>query len=178
MIEGYYEDMDALNILRADHYPRCTEHVDGMVSIIEDLIERGHAYAADDGVYFDVSSAPEKYGQLTGQSFDAVRAGAGGRVDGTGGGKRDHRDLPLESGEAGRANVVFAMGRGPTRLAHRVHRDEPDASAEPSTSTVEATTCASHTTRPRSSKASAIRTMPRWCTTGCTTASSTWTARR
>ena len=69
MIEGYYEDMDALNILRADHYPRCTEHVDGMVSIIEDLIERGHAYAADDGVYFDVSSAPEKYGQLTGQSL-------------------------------------------------------------------------------------------------------------
>ena len=95
MIEGYYEDMDALNILRADHYPRCTEHVDGMVSIIEDLIERGHAYAADDGVYFDVSSAPEKYGQLTGQSFDAVRAGAGGRVDGTGGGKRDHRDFAL-----------------------------------------------------------------------------------
>ena len=46
MIEGYYEDMDALNILRADHYPRCTEHVDGMVSIIEDLIERGHAYTA------------------------------------------------------------------------------------------------------------------------------------
>ena len=88
MIDGYYEDMDALNILRADHYPRCTEHVDGMITIIEDLIERGHAYASEDGVYFDVSSAPEKYGQLTGQSFDAVRAGAGGRVGGTGGGKR------------------------------------------------------------------------------------------
>ena len=49
-----------------------------MIYIIEDLIEKGHAYAADDGVYFHVDSAPEKYGQLTGQSIDAVRQGAGG----------------------------------------------------------------------------------------------------
>jgi cysteinyl-tRNA synthetase len=95
MIEGYYEDMDALNILRADHYPRCTEHVEGMITIIEDLIERDHAYVADDGVYFHVASAPEKFGVLTGQSFDAVREGAGGRVDDTGSGKRDHRDFAL-----------------------------------------------------------------------------------
>ena len=68
-IETYYEDMDALNILRADHY--------------------------DDGVYFHVDSAPEKYGQLTGQSIDAVRQGAGGRVEKTGSGKRDHKDFAL-----------------------------------------------------------------------------------
>jgi cysteinyl-tRNA synthetase len=94
-IETYYEDMDALNILRADDYPRCTEYVDDMIRITEDLITKGHAYVADDGVYFDVESAPEKYGQLTGQSIDAVRSGAGGRVDGTGSGKRDHKDFAL-----------------------------------------------------------------------------------
>lgn len=94
-IQTYYEDMDALNILRADDYPRCTEYVDDMIRITQDLIEKDHAYVADDGVYFDVESAPEKYGQLTGQSIDAVRSGAGGRVDATGSGKRDHKDFAL-----------------------------------------------------------------------------------
>ena len=94
-IQTYYEDMDALNILRADDYPRCTEYVDDMIRITQDLIEKGNAYVADDGVYFDVESAPEKYGQLTGQSIDAVRSGAGGRVDKTGSGKRDHKDFAL-----------------------------------------------------------------------------------
>ena len=94
-IETYYEDMDALNILRADDYPRCTEYVDDMIRITQDLIDKDHAYVTDDGVYFDVESAPEKYGQLTGQSIDAVRSGAGGRVNATGSGKRDHKDFAL-----------------------------------------------------------------------------------
>ena len=68
-IAGYYEDMDALNILRADDYPRCTEYVDDMIRITEDLIAKGHAYSANDGVYFEVNSAPEKYGQLTGKTL-------------------------------------------------------------------------------------------------------------
>ena len=94
-IAGYYEDMDALNILRADDYPRCTEYVDDMIRITQDLIDKGHAYQADDGVYFHIESAPEKYGVLTGQSIDAVRSGAGGRVEKTGTGKRDHKDFAL-----------------------------------------------------------------------------------
>lgn len=94
-IESYYEDMDALNILRADDYPRCTDYVDDMIRITQDLIDKSHAYVADDGVYFDVESAPEKYGQLTGQSIDAVRSGAGGRVDASASGKRDHKDFAL-----------------------------------------------------------------------------------
>jgi len=94
-IATYYRDMDALNILRADKYPRCTDYVDQMIEITTDLIEKGNAYAADDGVYFSVESAPEKYGELTGQNIDAVRSGAGGRVAGTGSGKRDHKDFAL-----------------------------------------------------------------------------------
>ncbi|MAI04144.1 MAG: cysteine--tRNA ligase [Euryarchaeota archaeon] len=94
-IATYYRDMDALNILRADSYPRCTEYVDDMIRITEDLIEKGNAYSSDDGVYFSVESAPEKYGQLTGQNIDAVRSGAGGRVERTGSGKRDHKDFAL-----------------------------------------------------------------------------------
>ena len=63
--------------------------------MISDLEEKGHAYVGDDGVYFEIDTAPEKYGQLTGQTLEMVRAGAGGRVGGTGSGKRDHRDFAL-----------------------------------------------------------------------------------
>ena len=41
-IEAYFEDMDALNILRADEYPRCTDYVDDMIRITQDLIDKGH----------------------------------------------------------------------------------------------------------------------------------------
>jgi cysteinyl-tRNA synthetase len=94
-IEAYYEDMDSLNILRADVYPRCTEYVENMISITENLIKKKNAYITDDGVYFHVESAPEKYGELTGQNIDAVLGGAGGRVSKTGEGKRDHKDFAL-----------------------------------------------------------------------------------
>ena len=94
-IATYYRDMDALNILRADKYPRCTEYVEEMIAITSDLIGKGNAYAVEDGVYFSVESAPEKYGELTGQNIDAVRSGAGGRVGNTGSGKRDHKDFAL-----------------------------------------------------------------------------------
>ena len=94
-IATYFEDMDALNILRADKYPRCTDYVEQMIEIIADLIQKENAYVADDGVYFDIESAPEKYGSLTGQNIEAVRQGAGGRVDDTGSSKRDHKDFAL-----------------------------------------------------------------------------------
>jgi len=94
-IATYYEDMDALNILRADDYPRCTEYVDDMIRITQDLIDKGHAYQTVEGVYFHIDSAPEKYGALTGQNIEAVRSGAGGRVGATGSAKRDHKDFAL-----------------------------------------------------------------------------------
>lgn len=94
-IVTYYEDMDALNILRADDYPRCTDYVEAMIRITQDLIEKGHAYQTDEGVYFHIDSAPEKYGMLTGQNIEAVRSGAGGRVGATGSAKKDHKDFAL-----------------------------------------------------------------------------------
>ena len=92
-IADYYNAMDKLNVLRADHYPRVTEVVPEIIEMVETLIEKEHAYVADDGVWFSIESAPEKYGMLTGQSIDAVMAGAGGRVDESG--KRDHKDFAL-----------------------------------------------------------------------------------
>lgn len=94
-IADYFEVMDALNVLRADHYPRVTETIPEIIDMISILIQKGHAYVGGDGVYFEIDTSPAKYGQLTGQSLDMVRAGAGGRVADTGSGKRDHRDFAL-----------------------------------------------------------------------------------
>ena len=54
--------------------PRATEHIDGMIELIERLIERGHAYAADGDVYFSVRSF-DRYGALSRHSVDDLRAG-------------------------------------------------------------------------------------------------------
>ncbi|MFN9230568.1 MAG: cysteine--tRNA ligase, partial [Planctomycetota bacterium] len=60
--------------------PRATEHVGGMLAMIQKLIERGHAYIADDGVvYFSVESFPA-YGRLSGNTLEHLQTGAGGRV--------------------------------------------------------------------------------------------------
>ena len=94
-IEDYLDVMDAMNVLRADHYPRVTETISEIIEMISVLQDKGHAYVGDDGVYFEIDTVPEKFGQLTGQTLDMVRAGAGGRVADTGSGKRDHRDFAL-----------------------------------------------------------------------------------
>ena len=80
-IDDYFESMDSLNVIRADAYPRVTETIPEIIEMIEKLIEKGHAYLADDGVYFEIDTSPDKYGQLTGQTLEMVRSGAGGRVD-------------------------------------------------------------------------------------------------
>mgnify|MGYP001162447838 FL=1 len=94
-IDEYFEVMDAMNVLRADHYPRVTETITEIIEMVSTLVDKGHAYVGDDGVYFEIDTAPEKFGQLTGQTLEMVRAGAGGRVEKTGSGKRDHRDFAL-----------------------------------------------------------------------------------
>ena len=94
-IDDYLEVMDAMNVLRADHYPRVTDTIPEIIDMVSTLVDKGHAYVGDDGVYFEIDTAPEKFGQLTGQTLEMVRAGAGGRVEDTGSGKRDHRDFAL-----------------------------------------------------------------------------------
>ena len=94
-IEDYFEVMDSMNILRAQKYTRVTETISEIIDMISILISKNHAYIAEDGIYFEIDTAPNKYGLLTGQTLEMVRSGAGGRVSGTGDGKRDHRDFAL-----------------------------------------------------------------------------------
>lgn len=73
--EKYREDMAKLNTLPPDLEPRATDNIDPMQSLITQLIERGHAYAADGHVLFDVTSM-SSYGALSGRNLDDMLAGA------------------------------------------------------------------------------------------------------
>ncbi len=77
-IKQFHEDIAALGVLEPDVEPRATEHVAEMIVMIETLIAKGHAYAVDGHVLFDVPSMPE-YGQLSNRTSDDMLAGA--RVD-------------------------------------------------------------------------------------------------
>ncbi len=91
-IQAMHEDAEALGILPPDQEPRATEHLPEIIDMISRLIERGHAYTADNGdVYYDVKSFPE-YGRLSGKSIADLQAGA--RVD-PGEVKRDPLDFAL-----------------------------------------------------------------------------------
>ena len=74
-IDWYHADMDALGALRPTAEPRATEHIGAMIAMIELLIGRGHAYAAEGHVLFDVRSYAD-YGRLSGRSVDDMIAGA------------------------------------------------------------------------------------------------------
>jgi len=63
-IDQYFTEMDALNIERADVYPKATEEIPKMIEMIQGLLARGHAYEADGSVYFRVRSFPS-YGKLS-----------------------------------------------------------------------------------------------------------------
>ena len=74
----FHEDIAALGAIEPDVEPRATDHVDEMIVMIEDLIAKGHAYAADGHVLFNVPSW-DAYGLLSRHSRDELVAGA--RVD-------------------------------------------------------------------------------------------------
>jgi cysteinyl-tRNA synthetase len=107
------EDTAALGILPANFVPRATEHVPGMLSIIEMLEAKGLAYRSDDGdVNFAVRDFPG-YGKLSGKSLDDLRAGE--RVD-VNTGKRDPLDFVLwkaaKESEPDEAKWDSKWGRG------------------------------------------------------------------
>jgi len=72
---SFFEDMDALNVLRPDISPRATGHITEQIQIIQQLMQKGLAYEANGSVYFDVQKFPE-YGKLSGRRVDEMEAGA------------------------------------------------------------------------------------------------------
>jgi cysteinyl-tRNA synthetase len=71
---AFLEDEDALNIERADHYPKATDYIPQMVELTRQLIDKGLAYEVGGNVYFDVHAFPD-YGRLSGNTLEQLRAG-------------------------------------------------------------------------------------------------------
>jgi cysteinyl-tRNA synthetase len=92
--EAWFDAMDRLGVRRPDVVPTATGYVEQMVAYIADLIERGRAYVAPDGVYFSVE-AFEGYGLLAKQSLESMRSGAGEREIVGEAGKRHPFDFAL-----------------------------------------------------------------------------------
>ena len=91
-IQAMHEDALALVVLPPTEEPRATAHIDEILAMIQTLITKGHAYAADNGdVYYAVASFPG-YGRLSGKDPADLRAGS--RVE-PGEAKRDPLDFAL-----------------------------------------------------------------------------------
>ncbi|MHB8771897.1 MAG: cysteine--tRNA ligase [Syntrophales bacterium] len=77
-IREHNEDMEALGVAPPTVTPRATEHIDGMIRLVETLLAKGLAYRADGDIYFAVDKFPG-YGKLSGRDLEDMLAGA--RVD-------------------------------------------------------------------------------------------------
>ncbi len=107
---AFHEDVAALLALPPSEEPRATQHIAGMIAMIETLIEKGHAYAADGHVLFSVPSMPD-YGALS--RLDREELVAGARVD-VAPYKRDPADFVLwkpSSGEQPGWESPWGRGR-------------------------------------------------------------------
>ena len=78
-IGSYYESMDALNIRRADLYPKVSETMPDIVAMVEKLVEKGYAYVMENGDVFYRVEKFENYGKLSGRKLEDMQAGA--RID-------------------------------------------------------------------------------------------------
>jgi cysteinyl-tRNA synthetase len=91
-IAAMHEDTAALGVLPPDAEPRATQHIPGMIRMIERLIENGYAYVGTNGdVYYEVRRFKD-YGKLSGKTLEDLRAGERVEVDGH---KRDPLDFVL-----------------------------------------------------------------------------------
>ena len=110
MIAAMHEDEARLYVQRPDHEPRATRHIDDIIVMIETLIEKGFAYAADNGdVYYRVRRF-EGYGKLNNRNLDDMRSGARVEVDAS---KEDPLDFVLwKAAKPGEAHWPSPWGNG------------------------------------------------------------------
>ena len=80
-IAAYFKSMDALNIRRADFYPRVSETMDDIIKMIQTLVDKGFAYVLDNGDVFYSVEEDKNYGKLSGRKLSDMLAGARVEVD-------------------------------------------------------------------------------------------------
>jgi len=94
-IKAFFEDLDTLNIVRADVYPKATEHIQEMVALVKILLDKGVAYKSEDGcIYYSISKFKD-YGKLANLDPEQLKEGASGRVLSDEYDKKNVRDFAL-----------------------------------------------------------------------------------
>ncbi len=78
--KAFLEDLDNLNIKRADHYCKATENIDNIIEMVQTLVDKGFAYVTDGNVYFSVEEFAD-YGKLSGRNLDEMIAGTRKKVE-------------------------------------------------------------------------------------------------
>lgn len=74
-IKEYFNDAEALNVIKADVHPKVSEHIPEIIDFVQTLIDKGYAYEADGDVYYSTRKFAE-YGKLSGQNIDDLESGA------------------------------------------------------------------------------------------------------
>ena len=110
-LDRFLKDAESLRMTRPDVLPRATEHIEEIVSLIETLLERGHAYRTDDGsIFFRIASWPA-YGRLARLDPEGMRIGE--RVEADEYAKDDVRDFALWKGpKPGEPSWTTRIGEG------------------------------------------------------------------
>lgn len=117
-VEAFFADCDYLRIRPAHAYPHATDFVAQMIALVQSLLDKGVAYAGDDGsVYFSIERFPA-YGRLSRLDTRELRTNASGRVSADEYAKEDARDFVLwkaardDDEKAGAAwDAPFGRGR-------------------------------------------------------------------
>ncbi len=79
-IDAFFEDLETLQIKKANFYPKATEYIPQMISMVEDLLQKGFAYEGKDGnIYFSIKSFPS-YGKLSHLELSQLKLGASERM--------------------------------------------------------------------------------------------------
>jgi len=76
---AFFDDLEKLNVVDADVYPRATEHIKEMVALIKKLLDKGIAYKGEDGIYYSIKKF-KNYGKLAHINLEELETGASGRV--------------------------------------------------------------------------------------------------
>jgi cysteinyl-tRNA synthetase len=110
--EKFHHDLSLLNICPADAYPRASESIDLMQSMIAELIDKGFAYVGEDkSVYFDAQKFAG-YGEISGNKLDSLKPGHRYEYHNNGA-KKFHADWALWKAAGGRSEMIWDSPWGP-----------------------------------------------------------------
>jgi len=110
--EKFHHDLSLLNIRPADAYPRASESIDLMQSMIAELIDKGFAYVGEDkSVYFDAQKFAG-YGEISGNKLDSLKPGHRYEYHNDGA-KKFHADWALWKAAGGRSEMIWDSPWGP-----------------------------------------------------------------